>query len=63
MLFWVSAARFPPISVRIATQVSSGRYSGRKAGRPQRKMRSSYAQPAAFTATDMNPVIDVGAPS
>src|ERR1700687_698912 len=62
-LLWVRAARFAPVMVRIETKISSGTYTVRRGYRPQRKMRSSMAQAAAFTATDMNPVTLVGAPS
>jgi hypothetical protein len=47
----------------MATKISSGTYIGRNGASPKRKILSSRAQPADFTATDMKPVTLVGAPS
>ncbi len=49
--------------VAMETKISSGTYIERSGYRPKRKTRSSIAHPAALTATDMNPVMLVGAPS
>ena len=62
-LFCVIAARLPPVMVAMETKISSGTYIERSGYSPNRKMRSSIAHPAAFTATDMKPVTLVGAPS
>jgi hypothetical protein len=49
--------------VMIETKISSGTYTDRNGYKPQRKMRINIAHAAACTATDMNPVTLVGAPS
>src|SRR5581483_10594092 len=62
-LVCVSAARLPPVMVAIETNTSSGTYTARSGYKPHSMMRSNMAHAAAFTATDMNPVTLVGAPS
>src|SRR5258708_26099263 len=47
----------------MATNTSSGTHTGRRGIRPQSRMRNNMAHPAALTATDINPVMLVGAPS
>ena len=52
-----------PVMVAIETKTSNGTQIGRIDMSPPIRMRSSIAHPAALTATDMNPVMLVGAPS
>ena len=49
--------------VAMETNTKIGTQVARIGKSPTIRMRSSIAQPAAFTATDMNPVMQVGAPS
>src|SRR5262249_42862362 len=62
-LFWVRAARLAPVIVMIETKISNGTQIFCNGYRPMTRMRSSIVQAAAFTATDMKPVMLVGAPS
>jgi hypothetical protein len=59
----VSAARFAAVMVARDTKIRSGTHTDLSGYNPIPMTRSSMAHAAAFTATDMNPVILVGAPS
>ena len=70
MFVCVSAAKFAPVMVAMETKTRSGTQVERMASNPPNwgaklpiRMRNSIAQPAALTATDMKPVMLVGAPS
>ena len=63
MFVWVSAARFAPVMVATLTKVIMGTQTLCMDANPMITTRSNMAQAAAFTATDMNPVTVVGAPS
>src|SRR3954452_17284364 len=63
MLVWLTAARFPSVSVAIATIDSSGSQASRDAASGPVKMRSRNAIDAAFEATERYAVTVVGAPS
>src|SRR5580693_2384152 len=69
VLVCVRAAKFAPVMVAMETNTNTGTQVERMEINPPSwnglpiRMRSSIAHPAAFTATDMNPVMHVGAPS
>jgi hypothetical protein len=59
----VSAAKFAPVMVATETKTIRGTHIGRMGSNPQSRIRMSIAHPAALTATDIKPVMLVGAPS